>query len=321
MESRLGHRFADVRVHKDEKAAESARAVNAHAYTVGRDVVFASGRYAPSTPDGRKLLAHELTHVVQQAKQSTAEASASRGVTEDASAEAEADRNGERVAAGRTGSVSAQQASNSGVQLQADKKNPLDEKAKAIIAKAKDEKTEAKVRAVDVLNSIVNQYYSADKSLIDSVIYDNKQAGSGLSITRKGEGKKATGITYVGDDFLKAVANERHFPRKVLQVGHELEHVKQWRSGMTGEDKSDEREFLAFHQEALAEEKPGTGRMQHSTRVALIDAALGNYFCLTEKQREKYAPMKKELSERRPAEISASGKEATPEPKKCKSSS
>jgi hypothetical protein len=66
MEPRFGQDFSDVRVHTDARAAQSARAVNALAYTVGRDVVFASGNYAPATTAGRKLLAHELTHVVQQ---------------------------------------------------------------------------------------------------------------------------------------------------------------------------------------------------------------------------------------------------------------
>jgi hypothetical protein len=66
MESRLGHDFGDVRVHTDERASESARAVNAHAYTVGKNVVFQRGRYEPETDAGRRMLAHELTHVVQQ---------------------------------------------------------------------------------------------------------------------------------------------------------------------------------------------------------------------------------------------------------------
>ena len=66
MEPRFGHDFSRVRVHTGEKAAESARAVNALAYTVGRDVVFDTGQYAPATDAGRRLIAHELTHVVQQ---------------------------------------------------------------------------------------------------------------------------------------------------------------------------------------------------------------------------------------------------------------
>lgn len=66
MEPRFGHDFSHVRVHTDERAAESARSVNALAYTVGRDVVFGAGQYRPGTVEGQKLLAHELTHVVQQ---------------------------------------------------------------------------------------------------------------------------------------------------------------------------------------------------------------------------------------------------------------
>jgi hypothetical protein len=66
MEPRFGHDFGRVRVHTNTKAADSARAVNADAYTVGRDVVFGAGRFTPGTSEGRRLLAHELTHVVQQ---------------------------------------------------------------------------------------------------------------------------------------------------------------------------------------------------------------------------------------------------------------
>ncbi len=65
-EPRFGHDFSKVRVHTDVQAAESARAVNARAFTAGRDVVFGKGEYAPGTGEGRMLLAHELTHVVQQ---------------------------------------------------------------------------------------------------------------------------------------------------------------------------------------------------------------------------------------------------------------
>src|ERR1043165_5428087 len=71
MESHFNHDFSHVRMHADRRAADSARAVNALAYTVGRDVVFGSGRYAPGTSEGRRLLAHELAHVVQQASVST----------------------------------------------------------------------------------------------------------------------------------------------------------------------------------------------------------------------------------------------------------
>lgn len=65
-EPRFGHDFSQVRVHADTRAAESARSVNALAYTARRDIVFNDGQYAPSTGTGQRLLAHELAHVVQQ---------------------------------------------------------------------------------------------------------------------------------------------------------------------------------------------------------------------------------------------------------------
>jgi hypothetical protein len=66
MESRLGHDFGDVRVHTDSAASDSARAVGAHAYTVGSNIVFQRDAYDPGSTAGRTTIAHELTHVVQQ---------------------------------------------------------------------------------------------------------------------------------------------------------------------------------------------------------------------------------------------------------------
>ena len=67
MEDRLGFDFSRVRVHTDAQAAQSARAVGARAYTIGSDVVFGAGEYAPRSREGQRLIAHELTHVRQQA--------------------------------------------------------------------------------------------------------------------------------------------------------------------------------------------------------------------------------------------------------------
>ncbi len=66
MEQRFGSDFSRVRVHSGAAAEQSARDVNAHAYTVGHNIVFGAGRFAPGTHQGRRLIAHELTHVVQQ---------------------------------------------------------------------------------------------------------------------------------------------------------------------------------------------------------------------------------------------------------------
>jgi hypothetical protein len=90
LEPRFGHDFSRVRIHTDAKAADSVQAVNALAYTVGRDVVFARGHYAPHTAEGRRILAHELTHVLQQAEK-TPYGEFRVGPIEDAS-EREADR-------------------------------------------------------------------------------------------------------------------------------------------------------------------------------------------------------------------------------------
>ncbi|MEV5050469.1 DUF4157 domain-containing protein [Arthrobacter sp. LAR12-1-1.1] len=66
MEGRLGHNFSDVRVHTGEAAHNSAASVNAHAYTVGSNIVFQRDNYDPGSDAGRTMIAHELTHVVQQ---------------------------------------------------------------------------------------------------------------------------------------------------------------------------------------------------------------------------------------------------------------
>jgi hypothetical protein len=72
--ARFGHDFADVRVHADAQAAESARSISALAYTVGSHVIFGAGQFSPGTRAGQQLLAHELAHVVQQTGRSTSSA-------------------------------------------------------------------------------------------------------------------------------------------------------------------------------------------------------------------------------------------------------
>ena len=108
MEPRFGYDFSGVRVHTDAKAAESASAVNALAYTVGRDVVFGGGLYASTTHSGRRLLAHELTHVVQQ--RGVSEAWSAEHLTigpSHSAAELDAHRIGARVGAGGSATGSA----------------------------------------------------------------------------------------------------------------------------------------------------------------------------------------------------------------------
>jgi outer membrane protein OmpA-like peptidoglycan-associated protein len=120
MEPRFGHDFSKIRVHTDSRAAESARAVNAFAYSVGSDVVFGAGRHEPATPAGRELLAHELTHVVQQ--RATSESSSLRvGSVSDP-----CEREAERVAAGAVsgGALSSVQQGSGLIQRLADASAP-----------------------------------------------------------------------------------------------------------------------------------------------------------------------------------------------------
>jgi Domain of unknown function (DUF4157) len=100
MEPRFEHDFSHVRVHTGPPAAESAKRINALAYTMGRDIVFGAGQYKPETGQGRELVAHELAHVVQQGAPKT-EPNARPGVLERGGApEAEADRAADAVSRG-----------------------------------------------------------------------------------------------------------------------------------------------------------------------------------------------------------------------------
>lgn len=101
LQARLGHDFSRVRVHTDDRAAESARTVGARAYTVGAHLSFAAGEYQPQTAAGQRLIAHELTHVLQQGH-------GPAGVAPDlevGAADHPAEREAETVAEGLAGAV------------------------------------------------------------------------------------------------------------------------------------------------------------------------------------------------------------------------
>jgi hypothetical protein len=100
----FGHDFSQVRIYADEQAGTSAAAVDARAYTVGQDIVFGAAQYAPDTPAGQMLIAHELSHVVQQRGASAGSASEGQELEQsDAAYEREADHAATRVMAGHTG--------------------------------------------------------------------------------------------------------------------------------------------------------------------------------------------------------------------------
>lgn len=105
MSARFGHDFSQVRVHTDAQAAEAAQGAGASAFTLGNDVFFGEGQYAPGSSDGERLLAHELTHVVQQARSGPGDPS--RSSRRDDASEREAHALAERAVSGHAVQVQA----------------------------------------------------------------------------------------------------------------------------------------------------------------------------------------------------------------------
>jgi len=98
LEAGFGYDFSGVRVHTDAKAAEAAHAVRARAYTQGEHIVFGEGRYAPDTPEGLRLVGHELAHVVQQSTGQVGSSVPGASIVTDPRLEREADAAGDRAA-------------------------------------------------------------------------------------------------------------------------------------------------------------------------------------------------------------------------------
>lgn len=147
MEARLGHDFSDVRIHDDSAAADSAKAVNAHAYTVGSNVVFQRDVYDPSSTQGKTTLAHELTHVIQQRSGPVDGTSAPGGIkVSDPSDrfEREASANADRVMAGPA-PVQALSSSGPAVQLAED-----EEEVQGLFVQRAEEKDEDEVQGLFV---------------------------------------------------------------------------------------------------------------------------------------------------------------------------
>jgi hypothetical protein len=107
----------------------------------------------------------------------------------------------------------------------------------------------------------------------------------------------------------------------VNQPGDAHEQEADRVAGQVGNENKSEREFLAFYQEALSPEKPRTGTLHHSMRPTLIDAALGEYYCLKPNKQKYYNHKKQELLDRKAKEIAAGGEPKRPDaPTVCKPS-
>jgi hypothetical protein len=193
------------------------------------------------------------------------------------------------------------------------KAGALDATAQAIVDAAQNDKTPIATRATALVNAIIRDYYGDQATKVKAVTYQASQPG--LETESSGKGAAATGTILVGDYFVTH-ADASGFARRVLQVGHELQHIDQWRAGLAGANKRHEREFLAFYWEAMAPARAGTGKVSHSTRINLIDGALGHLMCLDD--RGRFATQEKALLKEREAHEGGSGRDATPVPTECK---
>ncbi|HEY4677149.1 MAG TPA: DUF4157 domain-containing protein [Candidatus Angelobacter sp.] len=124
MEPKFGHDFSHVRVHTDERAAESARAVDARAYTVGNHIAFDSRNYSPGSRDGQKLIAHELAHTIQQKDAGNWNASALEVAPSTTPAESSADAVAEAVATGQSIAMAGERSAGTSIQRQPNPQSP-----------------------------------------------------------------------------------------------------------------------------------------------------------------------------------------------------
>lgn len=192
----------------------------------------------------------------------------------------------------------------------------LDARAQAVIRAAQDPTVPVDRRAIGAVRSIINTYYPTEASLVRRVIYDIAETGLSTSVAT---GPTGRGVFTVGRYFVDHT-NRRGLARRVLQVDHELEHIRQHRAGLGGPGTKALREFRAFYREALKRELPGTGRVSHSTRVSLIDAALGNYNCLSAGLRRRFSPGRTRLIVSRTLHVQLSGRTHPAAPTSCRRS-
>lgn len=192
-----------------------------------------------------------------------------------------------------------------------------DATAKAIITAAQARSPDLEQRAVNAVWAIINTYYSDKKDTVSGVKFSDEDAQDGLLTTSKGSGAKSTGIISVGTYFVNNTS-EAFFARRVLQVGHELEHIQQYRAGLGGEAHRHEREFLAFYHEGSIPAVAGTGRMQHKERVNMFDEAIRHYNAMSDEKKRQYADQYQDLLERRAKEFRKSGWPVTAPPTDAK---
>lgn len=298
MSSRFDNDFSHVTIHTDRKAGQMSQELNAKAFTLGEDIYFNQGQYQPHSSEGKRLLAHELTHVVQQ-----------RGsFLTQAVQRACHDEGNETLTM-----TSCPEGSTDVARQAPGQPNALDPRADAIIATAS--RTDSNPsKALKVVHDMICAYMPGQASKVRKINYFSGEQG--LKVRSVGSGSTAQGDLCVGDTFLNTTSR-KGISRRLLQLAHELEHIEQYRTGLAGGNHKAEREFLAFYHEGMAEEFIGTGRMADNTRKSLIDAALGQYNCFSAQLQTTHLSKKNDLLTRRQTVNGTRGNASTSPPSGC----
>jgi hypothetical protein len=166
-------------------------------------------------------------------------------------------------------------------------KKMIDDAADATVANAD--------RATNLVNAILDQYYSGQRAMVSSVVYSAAEPGL---LTTAATSPTAKGKITVGDAFLNGMT-ERFASRRILQVGHELQHIGQQRQGLGGPAGKDLREFFAHARAALQPDPTGTRPIPNATRVAMCDASLGHYYCMPAAKQTEYEARRDEVLAKR----------------------
>jgi hypothetical protein len=209
-EPRFGHDLSRVRVHTDAQAAQSAQSVSAAAYSVGGDVVFADRMFAPHTTEGRRLIAHELTHVLQQGGDQKAPAGL-----------------GPAILPQRLGSIGLQRqpiGQGSGGAL-----DPDDQK---IVDMAQREASNFKCNVGQVIGAIVHKHFPDDARKIAGTGCETALPGlrTEFSATNPADPKtiRSVPMIYGGKAFVVAT-DAAHLQDRIADVGKQIEAIDAWR--------------------------------------------------------------------------------------------
>jgi hypothetical protein len=212
LEPRFGQDFSHIRVHRDAAAAHSARAVDAQAFAQGNHLVFGSGQYDPKTDSGKKLLAHEIAHSLQQQKGSHgSEHAAERDAEHAAKKAARIDGGDAPIQINEpSGEKRIQRQPLPNQNQNAGGAPPKDEGREKIVNAAQKTTGDPGQRATTLVNLIVTRFYPEYVSKVSGVAFDVKEPGVRVDIKEASVGGKKTqsATVIVGKNFIDGISDD-----------------------------------------------------------------------------------------------------------------